>query len=87
MAPKKDEKAPDPRSDMTTADGYMPRSFHAPSTLAAFASYIRKHEDLSPTEAVRKALRLCGKPDTYNADVDPTMAKAVELTKEAATAK
>jgi hypothetical protein len=83
MAPKKDDKPVDPRSNMTDRDKFIPRSFHAPSTLAAFATYIRKHEDLSPTEAVRKALRLCGKPDHYSADTDPTMEKAVELTQAA----
>lgn len=81
MAPKKDETPVDPRSTMTDRDKFIPRSFHAPSTLAAFATYIRQHEDLSPTEAVRKALRLCGKPTHYEAATDPTMAKAVELTK------
>lgn len=84
MVPKKDDKPVDPRSEMTTSDGYMPRSFHAPSTLAAFANYIRQHEDLSPTEAVRKALRLCGKRTDYDVSADPSMKKAVELTKEAA---
>jgi len=84
MAPKKDDKPVDPRSQMTDRELFMPRSFHAPSTLAAFANYIRQHEELSPTEAVRKALKLCGKKADYSADKDPTMAKAVELTKEAA---
>lgn len=84
MAPsKKDATAVDPRSLMTDRDKYIPRSFHAPSTLAAFATYIAQKEGTGATESVRKALKLCGKNRDYDPAIDPTMAKAIELTREA----
>ena len=84
MAPKKDETPIDPRSLMTDRDKFIPRSLHAPSTLAAVAAYIAQHETVSgPTDAVRKALKLLGKPNHYDPDTDPTMEKAVELTRKA----
>lgn len=84
MVPKKDDKPVDPRSQMTDREKYIPRSLHAPSTLAAIAAYIAQHEKVTgPTDAVRRALRLIDKPDHYDADTDPTMAKAVELTRAA----
>jgi hypothetical protein len=83
MAPK-NAKTVDPRSLMTDRDKFLTRSLHTPSTVAAFAAYIAEHETVSgPKDAVRKALKLLGKPNDYDPAIDPTVEKAIELTRKA----